>query len=261
MFIEDGVDFKLIVEPQEFKQYQKLYGDKVVKLPFKNKGLGSFPARNWCWEDSIKNNFKRHWIFDDNIRNIYFFVKGIRVLSTSLPALRFIEDITENYTNIAISGMNYVMFAVKTKIRPFVLNHHIYSNLLILNEIPYRWRLRYNEDTDLNLQVLKNNYCTLYTNIFLIQKMRTMTMKGGNSDKLYKDNGRLKMARMLEKVHPDVVSVRWRFKRPQHVVNWNKFKQPLISIDNPKKIKLEDYGSLKQVGPVKNKELIQLLKD
>ena len=261
-FIEDKVDFKLVVEKQEADEYKKRYGEnKVVILPFSNKGLGSYPARNWCWEDSIKNGYKRHWIFDDNIRGIFRLFKGVRIRANTNNALRFVEDITDNYTNVAISGMNYSMFAGKWTTNSFVKNHHIYSNLLILNEIPYRWRLRYNEDTDLNLQVLKGpeKYCLLYTNIFLINKMRTMVMKGGNTEELYKGEGRLKMAKMLEKVHPDVVTTKWRFGRPQHVVNWNKFKQPLIKVAKPKKIDLNNYGKLVMINEVKSLSLRKLI--
>jgi hypothetical protein len=54
-------------------------------------------------------------------------------------------------------------------------------------------------------------------------------MKGGNTDALYRGDGRLKMARSLERLWPRVVTVRRRFKRPQHVVryNWRKFDVPL----------------------------------
>ena len=67
-FIEDGLDFKMLVEPQEYDQYCEAVGEKyVLKLPFSNLGLGSYPSRNYGWEHSIKNGHKRHWMFDDNI--------------------------------------------------------------------------------------------------------------------------------------------------------------------------------------------------
>lgn len=245
--IKDGIDFKLIVEPQEYQEYFSRFGDKVVKLPFSNLGLGSYPARNWCWEDSISKGFEKHWILDDNIMNVYRLYKGIRIVSNSKWAFKFVEDITENYTNIGISGMNYAMFAGACTKNPMVVNHHIYSNLLIKNDLSFRWRLRYNEDTDLNLQVLDYGLCTLYTNIFLIMKMKTMAMKEGD--------GRLKMARMLENVWPDVVKVKWRFGRPQHVVNWSIFKHGLVKSKEYKEISLNNYGKLTKVSEIKSNKL------
>ena len=258
--IKDGVEFILVVEPQEYQEYRDKYPDiKIEQLPFSNKGLGSYPARNWVWQNSIDNGYKKHWILDDNIRGVKRLYKGIRILSNSKWGFKFVEDLTDNYSNIAISGMNYEMFITDKTRQPIVINHHIYSNLLIDNSSSFRWRLRYNEDTDLNLQALKKGYCLLYTNIYSIQKMRTMTVRGGNTDELYKDNGRLKMARMLEAVHPDVVTVKWKFGRPQHVVDWHKFKQRLIPIKNPKKINLDEYGKLTAINAVKSRKLNKLL--
>ena len=52
-------------------------------------------------------------------------------------------------------------------------------------------------------------------------------MKGGNTEALYKLNGvdgRLLMARSLQKQHPDSVKIKRRWKRWQHVVDYRPFK-------------------------------------
>ena len=150
---------------------------------------------------------------------------------------------------------------------PFYLNVHVYSTLLIRNDLQYRWRGRYNEDTDLCLQVLSGGWCTVLMNAFLIEKMATMKMKGGNTDILYKGDGRLKMARSLERVWPGVVYVDRRFNRPQHVVkdSWKKFDTLLIRRKDIDWDTLEsnNYGlKLKQVAEkVKSKELQKLLEE
>ena len=183
----DGVEFKIVVEPQEQELYEKAVGkDNVLVLPFSNLGLGSIPARNWVWEHSIKSGNERHWILDDNIRVVYRRFKGIRIPCNSSFAFRAAETFTERYENIAITGLNYKMFVPdRQQYPPFVRNVHVYSCLLIRNDLDCRWRGRYNEDTDLCLQVLSKRLCTVLINVFLIDKMRTMTMKGGNMDQLY----------------------------------------------------------------------------
>ncbi len=254
--IEDGVPFSLVVEPQEAEEYISRFGkDRINVLPFSNLGLGSIPARNWCWEDAKKNKFARHWILDDNISYMMRRYRARRIRCSSGPALSAVEDFTDRYENIAIAGLNYVMFCMdRSKMPPFYLNNHVYSCLLIRNDLPQRWRGRYNEDTDLCLQVLAAGYCTILMNAFLIQKMPTMTMKGGNMDSLYKGDGRLKMARSLERVWPYVVSVDRRFQRPQHIIRdeWRKFDTPLIrrkDIDWSKIEGSNEYGlELKQVA-------------
>lgn len=254
--IDDGTPFKLVVEPHEQTEYASRFGDdRVLVLPFGNLGLGSIPARNWVKDHATASGAKRHWILDDNISYMMRRFKAKRFRCQSGPAMAALEDFTDRYENIAITGMNYVMFCPdRTKIAPFYTNNHVYSCLLILNEIPHRWRGRYNEDTDICLQVLADGWCTVLTNAFLIQKMPTMVMKGGNSEELYKGDGRLKMARSLERAWPYVVSVNRRFKRPQHKVRdeWKKFDTPLkrrADLDWASLPPVDDYGlELRQVS-------------
>lgn len=225
----DGVDFRLVVEPQEAEAYAAKYGvDRLAILPFSNLGLGSIPARNWCWEHAKASGAERHWILDDNIRQVRRFYKSRRIPCAAGPALCAVEDFTDRYENLAIAGLNYTMFGMPG-LGPFTLNAHVYSCLLIQNDLPQRWRGRYNEDTDLCLQILAAGLCTCLVNVFLIEKMPTMTMKGGNAAELYKGDGRLRMARSLERVWPRVVTTKRRFHRPQHVVydSWKRFDTPL----------------------------------
>lgn len=232
-FIEDGIDFKIAVEPQEYDNYCKSLGEKyVLKLPFSNLGLGSYPARNHCWEDSIKNGFDRHWLFDDNIRHIKRLHKGKRIRCNSKIALQSIEEFTDRYENLHISGMEYTYFVVEKK-KPFIQNVHTYSAMLIKNDMKYRWRLKYNEDVDLCLQVLNDNYCTVLFQTFNTDKVSTTAgMKGGNQTELYDNNNNEKFwvkTKMLADLWPQYVDVTMKYKRPHHHVNWKKhFKQNLI---------------------------------
>ena len=71
-------------------------------------------------------------------------------------------------------------------------------------------------------------------------------MKGGNTAELYQGDGRLRMARSLERVWPYVVETKRRFKRPQHHIkySWRNFDTQLIrrndiDWDN---MKTDEYG-------------------
>ena len=231
--IDDGVDFRLVVEPPEVEKYAEQFGlERLEVLPFADLGQGSIPARNWVWEHANSQGHERHWILDDNIRGIYRRCKRIRVPCSAGPAMRATEDFVDRYENVAIAGLQYKMFVPDgLAAPPFTLNCHVYSCLLISHEIPnaIRWRGRYNEDADLCLQVLAAGWCTVLLNAFLADKIRTMTMKGGNSDELYQDDGRLRMARELERAWPGVVKVGRRVGRPQHIVadSWKRFDTPL----------------------------------
>lgn len=229
--LEDGVPFRLVVEPQEREAYAAVFGEEVLLvLPFSNLGLGSIPARNHVWEHARASGAERHWILDDNILGFWRRWKTRKIRCEAGVAFHVAEEFTDRYENVAIAGLNYYMFSVnKLKQPPYFLNVHVYSCLLIRNDLPFRWRGRYNEDTDLCLQVLAAGWCTVLFNAFLCWKMTTMTMKGGNAAELYQGDGRLKMARSLERAWPGVVTTKRRFQRPQHVVkgSWRGFDTQL----------------------------------
>jgi len=256
--LNDGVPFHLVVEPQEFDSYARIFGaERIYTLPFSNLSLGSIPARNWVWGHAKALGAERHWILDDNIRSVSRVYRSKRIICNSGTAFSAVEDFIDRYKNIAIGGLAYSMFIIprkKTGQPPFYKNTHVYSCLLIMNSIPYKWRGRYNEDTDLCLQVLAGGWCTVLVNAFCIHKASTMTIRGGNTEELYKGDGRLKMARSLERMWPGVVSVGRKFKRPQHIVHnqWRKFDTPLKlkpEIDLSK-AKPNEYGmELVQVVP------------
>ena len=233
-FKKDNVDFKIVVEPQEYEEYCNSCGkENVLMLPFSNLGLGGTPARNWIFEHSISLGYKRHWIFDDNIRYCRVLEKGKRIPINYNKGIEIIENFTDLYANVGISAFNYTMFVPNTTRKQFYLNVHAYSAMLINNEMPFRWRLKYNEDVDLCLQVLSNNYCTLLFNQFMVDKTSTTVgMKGGNQDELYKNNSTDKQilkAQSLFYMWPEYAEVKIRFKRPHHYVNWKKhFKHNLI---------------------------------
>ena len=265
-FIKDGVDFKIVVEPQEYDNYCKAIGEKyVLKLPFKNLGVGSYPARNFAWEDSLKNGYERHWIFDDNIHRIRRVNKGLKIPCNSKKAMSTIEEFTDRYENIGITGFNYGTFVVPgtSDKKPFYLNVHAYSAMLIKNNMPYRWRLKYNEDVDLCLQVLDNNLCTILINAFIVDKTSTVAkMKGGNQDELYKNNAyekKVLKTKSLEEIWPQYVKTIIRFNRPHHFVDWKgHFNHSLVrkkEIDWNKLENLENNFKLKKVKEIKNKLL------
>jgi len=220
-------EYRIVVEPQEYENYAKYIDKKkILVLPFSNLGQGSIPGRNWVWEHAISEKSKKHWILDDNIYDFYRLNKNKRHIVQTPVIFRCCEDFTERYENVPISGMNYRFFVVATeKYPPFYVNTRVYSCILIDNSIKHRWRGRYNEDTDLCLRVLKDGFCTILFNAFLIEKAATMRLKGGNTDELYAGDGRLKMAQSLQEQHPDICTITWKFNRWQHQVNYDVFKK------------------------------------
>ena len=228
---EIGVPYYVVIEKQEFENYAAVIDpSRILILPFRNRGL--IAARCWIMEHSIKNGDIRHWQIDDNIKAFRRFHRNRRIKISDGTIFRAAEDFTDRYINVAFSGFQYKMFAITNLKRcidkPFLLNTRVYSCTLVNNSIPYRWRSIYNDDTDISLMALKDGWCTILFYAFLADKATTMTIKGGNTESLYKlDNtdGRLLMARALQRLHPDVVKVTRKWGRWQHQVDYRPFKR------------------------------------
>jgi hypothetical protein len=145
-----------------------------------------------------------------------------------LPGFIFIEKYTD-YHNITINGFEEPNFVVRPPKKPFKHNCHVYSAMLIKNDLPYRWRLKYNEDVDLCLQVLHNKGTTASCVYYMADKVSTSAkMKGGNQDELYKGNDpkkKLLKAKMLESVWPQYCKTVIRFGRIHHLIDWKIFQK------------------------------------
>lgn len=241
--------FKIVIEPKEYSEYsQVIANDKIIVTNenFSEQGSGSIPVRNFVFEHSIKNGNKKHWILDDNIESIERYNNNLKIKCKTNVAFKVCEDFTDRYKKIALSGLNYSSFCPAIDDRPpYYLNTRVYSCILINNEIPFRWRGKYNEDTDLSLRCLKEGWNTILLNAFLIGKRATMCQKGGNTDSIYNTgDNRKEFAESLKRQHPDLVKVTRKFNRWHHHVNYKPFKRRRLELKDGIEVKkgINDYG-------------------
>lgn len=225
-----GIDFFIAVEPQEVEAYKKspyIRPDQILELPFSNHGLGSGPARNWCWEHSLSCGYDRHWLLDDNINEFWRMHRNTRYrIGKGAAPFRSTEDFVDRYENIALASLQYKNFAItKSPYHPYILNSRVMSCILIDNHIDIRWRGKYNEDVDLSIRALKQGYVTMLIYSFLCGKLPTGKVKGGNTDEIYnnyKDDSAYNKSKMLYEMHPDCVELVERYGRAHHHVNLDK---------------------------------------
>lgn len=253
---EIGVPHNIIVEPQEVDAYQDAVDrfellatiiplDMTFKEKYElcdklglSKSTGPGPARNFAWEHSQKNGKEWHWVMDDNIRSFRRMNYNEKVKVANGAIFKAVEDFCLRYENIGMAGPNYYRFVpARTKVKPLVMNTRIYSCNLIRNDVPFKWRGRYNEDTILSLDMLSAGWCTVQFNAFLQEKMDTQKLKGGNTSDFYlaegkkvggqkyADTGTLAKSRMLQSVYPLISEVVWRFNRWHHSVDYSAFKR------------------------------------
>ena len=272
---ELGVKHYIVVEPQQVDDYLRavkkmnllatiLPLDMTYKEKYElcdehglTKSTGPGPARNFAWDHSISQGFSWHWVMDDNIQSFRRLNKNEKVKVSNGAIFKAMEDFVLRYKNIAMAGPNYYMFApARVKQPPFIMNTRIYSCNLIRNDLGFRWRGRYNEDTIISLDMLKAGWCTVQFNAFLQQKMPTQTIGGGNTQEFYHaegkvqagqkyaDTGTLAKSQMQVKVHPDVSKLVWKFNRYHHHVDYTPFKKLKLirkeDIEIPRQA--NDYG-------------------
>ncbi len=261
-----NVKHYLVVEPQEYDTYCETFNNtyvEVIKMDMSYKdtyncfsdlgntnSTGAGAVRNFCWEHSMKNGFKWHWVMDDNIDGFNRFWRGHRLLCRTGEVFRSCERFVERYDNIGIAGLNYSKFCKDgDRVPPYVLNTRIYSMLLIKNDIPYRWRGRYNEDTDLSLRVLKDGLCTVQFNLFLGEKITTQKKIGGNTEEFYAKEGTIPKSQMLVDMHPDVTKLVYKFNRWHHQVDYSGFTQ---------KLKLKDKINIEHINNEFDMKIIRI---
>lgn len=250
----------IVIEPQDEEPYEKALDEfkirdyvTLIVAPFSNHGDGPGRARNYAWDHAISIGADKHWVMDDNISDFYRLHRNQRIRVESGVMFKICEDFIDRFENVPVSGLQYRFFiAPNQKYPPYVKNTRIYSCLLIDNNCKHRWRGRYNEDTILSLDVLKDGDCTIQFNAFLQGKCATQTVKGGNTSefyhaevgfdektgkaikaeqlvdakgKKYNEAGTIAKSQMLADIHPDVSRVVWRYDRWHHYVDYLPFKK------------------------------------
>jgi len=233
------VPYHVVVEEQEYSAYAAVIDpanilvlDPAYQRDYEtcdalgdSKSKGPGPARNFVWDHAVAGGHEWHWVMDDNIRHFYYATDNQQIPVGDATCFHAMESFVLRYSNVAMAGPNYFMFFPrKQKNPPYVTNTRIYSCNLIRNDLAYRWRGRYNEDTDLSLRMLKDGWCTIQFNAFLQQKLPTQTLRGGNTDEFYRHEGTMAKSKMQYAMHPDVSVVKHKFGRWHHEVDYRRFK-------------------------------------
>ena len=242
-------DYEMAIDKFNLREYATL-----LILPFSNHGDGAGRARNYWWKYAKEIlNSGRHWVMDDNIRYFYRFNNNKKIKLTDSEEAKILfrscEDFMDSHNNVAMAGLNYDFFVVaKEKRPPYVPNTRIYSCNLIDNECKHKWRGRYNEDTILSLDILKDGLSTIQFNHLLQGKCATQTVKGGNTAEFYHKEGELEKtdwrdgkmnpmgtynkSKMLVDTHPDVAKMVWKHDRWHHHVDYRPFKNNQLICQN-----------------------------
>lgn len=228
IFIENDIDFYIVVEPEEFKEYREKFGHyRVLSLTRNNQGIAY--VRNQIKENSISQGNEYHWQIDDNIKSFRKRIDNKNIKVNPFDMFIEIENFVSQYNNIGGAGLMHTAFAFAAK-KDISINKQIYSCVLLNNSVDISYRKDVVEDTDYSLQMLSKGYSTVLFNRLLIDKATTLSMSGGNTEIEYGNDGRMKRSLGLQKHWPGWFQITEQYGRPKVKPSriWRTFNQQLI---------------------------------
>lgn len=230
-----GLDYKIVIEPQDYDSYCKVHSpDKLVLLDKNDGGLRY--ARKFVKQYSRAANEEKHWEFDDDLEKFFIRLRGTNknIVADPLLCISIVEHCMDMFSNIAISGICSSAYAFSKKYA-VQKNRHVYQCVLYENSINVDANCACAiEDWDHTFRVLGNGYCTLAFHHIMQQCTPTMKLAGGATTTVYAGNNRklayeefirLWPSRFTVKEYPDSVK-RWRLQPIRKF--FSDYKQNLI---------------------------------
>lgn len=258
----------------QFDDDYKLKYETCDNIPHRIKNAGSGAERNFAWDYSIKLGAKAHWLMDDNM--YFFYIKGInpknntyiRVACNSKEIFQEKfkkgEEFFDKYENLLMIELTEDNFIINKSKYNHRLNTRCFSCNLIYNDMPIRWRGRYNEDVILSFDIMKAGYCiaSFYGGI-LKNKISTREARGGNHAKnkndkesIYDDGENYKYSsvdktNLLLNVYPEYFKKVIKYGRVHHeylkskINELNKDKKLIkAKIIGEKRISKKDFNKI-----------------
>lgn len=223
----------------EFDDSYKLNYETCDNIPHTVKNAGSGAERNFAWDYSIKLGAKAHWLMDDNILS-FRYITGICKRNNTYVRKKATKEIFwqlfgkaetffDKYKNLLMIELTQADFCINTAKLAYMLNTRCFSCNLIWNNMPIRWRGRYNEDVILSYDIMTSGYCIAsYRGGLLKMKQSTRSAVGGNhavkvgdADSLYSDgfdykNSSADKTNLLLKVYPQYFRKVIKYGRIHH---------------------------------------------
>ena len=229
-----GLDYFLVVEPQDYEAYCKVYPvDKIIQMDKNNQGIAY--VRNFIKKYSCAVGEIKHWQIDDDIE--YFKIrkknsdKNIKI--KSIFALSIVEHCADMFSNVAISGINSDTFAF-SRTRAVQQNKLTCQCVLVDNLINNEWAYNGAEDWHYTLSTLEKGYCTLAFDHLMTYSPPPGKNAGGNADIHYIESVLKPLLEKFVKRWPGRFSIKeepssnkkWRLKPSRKF--FGDYKQGLI---------------------------------
>ena len=224
------IPFLIVIEPQDKNLYISNGHYNLLFLPEDNMGLSY--ARNFVLKYSREKDEEKHWQLDDDITGFSIYNNmGQTVTNLNITrGLSAIEEESDKYLNIAMSGPSNSCFSPKGQTKLIDINKLIASCILVNNACKSLfWSIDRVEDIDCCLSVLANRWCTLKFINILMAKRNDLEVSGNyTSFDKYKESVKTIMNKWPNTflINPKTGKLRTK----NNV--WSKFPQRPIYKDN-----------------------------
>lgn len=243
----------------EFDENYKYKYETCDNIPHTIKNAGSGAERNFAWDYSIKIGANAHWLLDDNMTFYEIIGKSKKGVYKRKRCTKkgFInnwhkaEHFFNKYENLLMLELKQKDFTINLFTKTYSLNTRCFSCNLIYNNMPLRWRGRYNEDVILSTDIMYAGYCIAsYHGGVLKSKQSTRSAIGGNhkikegdTNSLYADgfdyrNSSIDKTNLLLKVYPKYYKKVIKYGRVHHEYN----RKTLKEIASTSLIQAKEYG-------------------
>lgn len=233
-----GLNYLLVVEPQEYDEYCNVHSpERVLRLDKNNQGLAY--SRNFIKNYSRSIGEEKHWQVDDDIEGFKIRKSGFdrNEKVSAITCLSIVEYCIDIFSNVAIAGINSDIFAFSRK-------HAVQKNkltcqcVLVDNNMVGEWAYGGVEDWHYTLTVLENGYCTLAFDHLMTYSPPPGKNPGGCTDVHYSEHVLRPMLEEFIKLWPGRFFIKeepmshkkWRLKPARKF--FSDYKQNLICINH-----------------------------
>lgn len=233
---DTDLDFTIVVEPQEYKEYLEHFpASNLHKL--KKNGQGLTYSRNSILKLSRRKGETAHWQMDDDIKRFMVRKDDKNVLVEPATSVRAVERYFDAHDGLGAIAHRYTSFAFSYT-TDYTYSNNPCSSQLLRNDMKAVWRKGTADDVDFALQVLTEGWATVIANRQLIDTVPHNKQKGGLTDTNPDLDGRRVRFEQLMKDWPDGFNIKideTGWAKLIHRRIWGRFKQR--PIPKGKKIK------------------------
>lgn len=225
LLTEANIPYRIVVEPHDYDDYAKAYPtENLLQLPLDNQGLAY--ARNFPIDHARENGWLYCWQFDDDIRSFEYRKNKKRHKTNPRPLMSITEQITFRHSNVGASSISNAgyLFGHDDK-PPIVFNSMVYQAQLLRTDTGIRFRHGTQDDADFSLQTMTEGWVTFVSKRYGQTSASTGTIKGGLTETIYQDDGRLKTFQQLLRDWPGSYKIGYRNDGRPHLVGRNYYSR------------------------------------